>query len=39
MTRYELFNLSISTGTRIDVQLSIFVTAHLAIFGGMIYEC
>ena len=37
MTLYELLDLNISAGTRIDVQLSIFITVHLAIFGGIIY--
>lgn len=37
MTLYELLDLSIAIGTRIDVQLSIFITVHLAIFGGIIY--
>lgn len=37
MTLYELLDLNISTGTRIDMQLSIFITVHLAIFGGIIY--
>ena len=37
MTLYELLDLNISAGTRIDVQLSILITAHLAIFGGIIY--
>ena len=37
MSLYELLDLNISAGTRIDVQLSIFITVHLAIFGGIIY--
>ena len=37
MTLYELLDLNISAGTRIDVQLSIFITVHLAVFGGIIY--
>ncbi|WGO97868.1 hypothetical protein QFX18_17810 [Saccharophagus degradans] len=37
MTLYELLDLNLSAGTRIDVQLSIFITVHLAIFGGIIY--
>ena len=37
MTLYELLDLNISAGTRIDVQISIFITVHLAIFGGIIY--
>lgn len=37
MTLYELLDLNISTGGRIDVQISIFITVHLAIFGGIIY--
>lgn len=37
MSLYELLDLSISIGTRIDVQLSIFITVHLAIFSGIIY--
>lgn len=37
MTLYELLDLNISTMGRIDVQISIFITVHLAIFGGIIY--
>jgi len=37
MTLYELIDLNISTGGRIDVQIGIFITVHLAIFGGIIY--
>jgi len=37
MTLYELLDLNLSTGGRIDVQISIFITVHLAIFGGIIY--
>lgn len=37
MTLYELLDLSMGVGSRIDVQISIFITVHLAIFGGVIY--
>ena len=37
MTPYELMELAIGVGNRIDVQLGIFITVHLAIFGGIIY--
>ena len=37
MTLYELLDLNLSTGGRIDVQISIFITVHLAIFGAIIY--
>ncbi len=37
MTAYELVDLAISLGNRIDVQIGIFITVHLAIFGGIIY--
>ena len=37
MTAYELLDLSISIGNRIDLQLSVFITVHLAIFGGIVY--
>ncbi|MDJ0748191.1 MAG: hypothetical protein QNJ11_01845 [Woeseiaceae bacterium] len=37
MTLYELFDVALSVGNRIDVQWGLFVTVHLAIFGGIIY--
>ena len=37
MTPYELFNLSISIGNRLDIQWSLFITVHIALFGGIIY--
>jgi hypothetical protein len=37
MTAYELIDLAVGIGNRIDVQLGIFITVHLAIFGGIIY--
>lgn len=37
MALYELLDLNISIGGRIDVQIGIFITVHLAIFGGIIY--
>ena len=37
MTAYELMDLAVGIGNRIDVQLGIFITVHLAIFGGIIY--
>lgn len=37
MNAYELIDLAISIGNRIDVQIGIFITVHLAIFGGIIY--
>lgn len=37
MAPYELVDLALSAGARIDVQLSVFITVHLAIFGGIIY--
>lgn len=30
-------DLAIGIGNRIDVQLGIFITVHLAIFGGILY--
>ena len=37
MTPYELFDLMISIGNRIDIQWGLFITVHMAIFGGIIY--
>ncbi len=37
MTPYELFDLSISIGNRLDIQWGLFITVHMAIFGGIIY--
>ena len=37
MTPFELFDLSISIGNRLDIQWGLFITIHLAIFGGIIY--
>ncbi len=37
MTLYELFDLAASTANRGDVQWGLFVTIHLALFGGIIY--
>ncbi|MEM7542842.1 MAG: hypothetical protein AAF384_14845 [Pseudomonadota bacterium] len=37
MSAYELIDLATGVNTRIDVQLGIFVTVHLALFGGIIY--
>lgn len=37
MTPCELFHLSNSIGNRLDIQLGLFITVHLAIFGGIIY--
>lgn len=37
MTPYELFDIALGVGTRIDVQWGLFITVHLALFGGIIY--
>ena len=37
MTPYELFDLMISIANRADIQWGLFITIHLAIFGGIIY--
>jgi len=37
MTVYELLDISLSISNRIDVQWGLFITIHLAIFGGIIY--
>lgn len=37
MTPYELFDLSISIGNRLDIQWGLFITVHMAIFGAIIY--
>ena len=37
MTLYELFDLANSTANRADVQWGLFITIHMAIFGGIIY--
>ena len=37
MTLYELFDITISIGNRIDIQWGLFITVHMAIFGGIIY--
>ena len=37
MTPYELFDLSISIGNRLDIQWGLFITVHMALFGAIIY--
>lgn len=37
MSIYELFDLAVAVSGRLDLQLSLFVTIHLALFGGIIY--
>ncbi len=37
MTPYELFDLMISTSNRTDIQWGLFITVHMALFGGIIY--
>ena len=37
MSPYELLDVAIAAGTRIDVQWGLFVTVHLAILGGIAY--
>ncbi len=37
MTAYELIDVSLSIANRIDMQWALFVTVHLALFGGVIY--
>ena len=37
MNAYELLELANNVNNRIDVQLGLFITIHLALFGGIIY--
>ena len=37
MTVYELLDVALTVGNRIDVQWGLFITVHLAVFGGIIY--
>lgn len=37
MTPYELFDLANSAANRADIQWGLFITIHMAIFGGIIY--
>ena len=37
MTPYELFDIGLSVGNRVDVQWGLFITVHLALLGGVIY--
>lgn len=37
MKPYELLDIALTVGNRIDVQWGLFITVHLALFGGIIY--
>ena len=37
MTPYELFDVALAVGNRVDVQWGLFITVHLAVLGGIIY--
>ena len=37
MTAYEMIDIIMSLNNRIDVQWGMFITVHLALFGGIIY--
>lgn len=37
MTAYETIQLLIAFENRLDVQWGVFITVHLALFGGIIY--
>lgn len=37
MALYDLFDLATSTANRGDVQWGLFITIHMALFGGIIY--
>jgi hypothetical protein len=37
MTAYELLDIALGINNRIDVQWGLFITIHLAFFGGIIY--
>ena len=37
MTPYELFDLMVSIANWLDIQWGLFITVHMAIFGGIIY--
>lgn len=37
MSIYELIELTHSVANRIDIQSGLFITVHMALFGGIIY--
>ena len=37
MTPYELFDISLALGNRIDVQWGLFLSVHLALLGGIVF--
>jgi len=37
MSAYESLDLYFSIANRIDLQWGLFITVHLALFGGIIY--
>ena len=37
MTAYEFTHLLMSVGNRIDAQWALFLTAHMALFGAIVY--
>jgi hypothetical protein len=37
LTPYELIDLALGATNRIDVQWGLFISVHLALFGGIIY--
>ena len=37
MTAYELLELANTVNNRVDAQFALFISVHLAIFGGIIY--
>lgn len=37
MTAYEITNILMSLGNRLDIQWGMFITVHMALLGGIIY--
>lgn len=37
MSPYELFDIATATANRADLQWGLFITIHMALFGGIVY--
>ena len=37
MSAYELFDIATATANRADLQWGLFITIHMALFGGIVY--
>lgn len=37
MNAYELFDIATATANRADLQWGLFITIHMALFGGIVY--